>query len=113
MSYQAEIEDYEDAATGELLSIAELQFSLASRDTLYTSSLSLQDRERVHELDRMFIERAGEVRSFLATYGDADGIFNDKPLQRWWWHITRIATGHMSIDLPNRTVVYEGQTYKY
>lgn len=110
---QADIENYEDAATGELLSIAELQFSLLSRDTLQVSSLSSQERERVNELDRAFIGRADEVRSFVATYGDADGIFAEKPLQRWWWHIARIASGQMLVDLADRTVVYEGQTYKY
>lgn len=108
-----EIEDYEDAATGELLSIAELQFSLISRDTLYTSSLSPQDRERVNDLDRAFMDRAEEVRNFIAAYGDADGIFAEKPPQRWWWHIARIASGQMLVDLTNRTVEFEEKTYRY
>lgn len=113
MSFETEIKDYEDAATGELLSIAELQFSLVSRDTLQHSELSPRDLERVNELDLAFIDRAEEVRSFIATYGDAEAIFVEKPPSRWWWHIARIASGKMSVDLAQRRVVYEGKSYVY
>lgn len=110
---QNEINNYEDAATGELLSIAELQVSLVSRDTLQQSTLNPQELERVVKLDRAFIDRAREVSDFIATYGDAEGIFVEKPPQRWWWHIARIASGHMSVDPSARTVAYQGKTYEY
>ncbi|MBQ4899349.1 hypothetical protein KB559_10925 [Paenibacillus sp. Marseille-P2973] len=113
MSFETEIKDYEDAATGELLSIAELQFSLVSRDTLHHSELSPGDLVRVNELDRAFIERAEEVRDFIAGYGDADAIFVEKPPQFWWWHIARIASGQMLVDLVHRTVKYKEIEYKY
>lgn len=113
MSLMTEIEDYEDAVTGELLSIFELKLSLMSRDKLYTSSLSPEERDRVDQLDQEFIDRAVEVRNFIATYGDADGIFADKPPQRWWWHLPRIATGKMSVNLQERVVSVDQTKYSY
>lgn len=108
-----EIEDYEDAATGELLSLPDLQASLVSRDMLYTASLSPSDREQVERLDQQLLSRAGEVRSFLSEYGDPDAIFSEHPPQRWWWHLPRIAIGRVSVNLQQRIVTTDQTEYHY
>ncbi|WP_339292724.1 hypothetical protein MKY48_08635 [Paenibacillus sp. FSL W8-0187] len=110
---QTEIENYEEAAAGQLLSVFELQVSLQSRDYLHTASLSPEERQQVNQLDQEYLSRAVEVSGLIAEYGDADSIFAEKPPQRWWWHIARIASGQMSVDLAQKTVVYEGQKYKF
>lgn len=110
---QTDIENYEEAAAGQLLSVFELQVSLQSRDYLHTASLSPEERQQVNQLDRKYLSRAGEVSGLIAEYGDVDAIFVEKPPSSWWWHIARIASGQMSVDLEQRTVVYKGQTYTY
>ncbi|WP_410770983.1 hypothetical protein [Fontibacillus sp. BL9] len=108
-----EFEDYEDAATGELLSMPEFQVSLVSRDSLYTASLAPVDREQVELLDEQFLSRALEVRAFVAKYGDPDIIFAEHPPQRWWWHLPRIAAGKMSVNLRDRVVTVDQTEYSY
>lgn len=108
-----EIEDYEDAATGELLSIFELQGSLYSRDELSTLILTPTEQKQLAQLDRAFLDRASEVRKLIGEYGNADKIFLDQPPEHWWWHIPRIATGDMQVDLDKRTVNYNGTEYSY
>ncbi|MNE76263.1 hypothetical protein D3C80_1724910 [compost metagenome] len=71
------------------------------------------DRRKIEQLDESFLSRAAEVRTFLSTYGDPDIIFAEHPPQRWWWHIARIASGQISVDLVERTVRYGDQTYNY
>lgn len=110
---QTKIEDYEDAATEVLLSIMELQGSLYSRDELSTLPLTSSEKERLSQLDRSFLDRASEVREFVSEYGNADKIFSDQPLERWWWHLPRIAAGSMKVDLDQRTVQFNGIEYKY
>ncbi|MEK3882417.1 hypothetical protein [Paenibacillus sp. PL2-23] len=110
---QIEIEDYEDVATGELLSLPELQLSLLSRDALYTASLEPAVRQKVEKLDEQLLRRSAEVRTFLSSYGSPDVIFSEHPPQRWWWHLPRIATGRMQVNLKERTVNFEGKTYTY
>jgi len=110
---RTDIENYEEAAAGQLLSVFELQVSLQSRDYLHTASLSPEERQQVNQLDQEYLSRAAEVSGLIAEYGDADSIFAEKPPQRWWWHIARIASGQMSVDPSDRAVLYKGQTYKY
>lgn len=107
------MEYYKEAADGEWLSLPELQVSLLSRDVLYTGSLEHDDRLQVKQLDERFLNRAADVRTFLYAYGDPDIIFAEHPPQHWWWHIARIASGQMSVDLSERTVRYGDQTYNY
>lgn len=109
----SDFENYEDAVTGELLSLPELQLSLLSRDELHTRKLTSDDQDKLSNLDEHLLSRADEIKEFISGFGNPDKIFADRPPHLWWWHLARIASGAMQVDLNTRTVNYKGTEYSY
>ncbi|MBO2942801.1 hypothetical protein JJQ72_02225 [Paenibacillus sp. F411] len=108
-----DIESYGVEVSDKLLSIFETMEGFKIRDELAGAKLTNEEAEMLSRHDATLLRRAGEFERFFSENGDPEKIFSDKPPENWWWHIARIASGKVSVDLAQRKVVYEGQTYKY
>jgi hypothetical protein len=108
-----DIEAYGIEVSDTLLSIFETMEGFKIRDELAGAKLTIEESELLSRYDATLLRRAGEFARFFSKNADPEKIFSDKPPENWWWHIARIASGQMLVDLADRTVVYEGQTYKY
>ncbi|MNP46319.1 hypothetical protein D3C76_1403090 [compost metagenome] len=108
-----EIEAYGIEVSDKLLSIFETMEGFKIRDELAQAVLTEEESELLLKYDTILIKRADEFAHFFSENGDPEQIFSDKHPEKWWWHIARIASGQMSVDLSVRMVKYGDQTYNY
>ncbi|MFK0524692.1 hypothetical protein ACINKY_21060 [Paenibacillus illinoisensis] len=72
------------------------------RSDLYKNKDKLDQTERdlLQKYDQLLLERCEEFYNHLKkvyTFGDIN-----KPLAEWWWHLDRVLSGELKVDLDSK-----------
>lgn len=68
------------------------------------SKLSEFEKRELKELDLILLSRASEFNVYLGSIGCCRD--EDIPIERWWWHLDKITTGAIRVDIENNHVYY-------
>ncbi|CAH1199293.1 hypothetical protein PAECIP111893_01298 [Paenibacillus plantiphilus] len=94
-----------------VLSPFEYHYLLASRSSLWEaySALDEEDKVNLKEYDKALLDRAEEYHDYLQPIF----IWNKsaEPITQWWWHLDKVLSGQLKVDVDNNQIEYDRQVY--
>jgi YHS domain-containing protein len=103
--YEGDIKDL----SGLNLSPFEFIETLHVRDRLFEefSDLSPENKEILHECDKIFLDNAEKIYEHISKVYDWEN--DDRPLLKWWWHLDKLVADELKVDLDNYKIEYKDE----
>ena len=73
-------------------------------------SLDGNDKEKLQYYDTILISRAQEFYEYLKPikiWGNSNAL-----IKYWWWHLDKVISGKIKVDIKNNEVNYNGKIIK-
>jgi hypothetical protein len=88
----------------------EMLDTLHIRDRLFEEfdRLETSERELVRECDQILLDHVAEFMQHIGQIHDWST--SKKQYNQWWWHLDKIDSGDLLVDLRNGSVKYESES---
>ena len=96
------------------LDVSPFEFEYTFRTREYLAKqyelLDIDDKEKLEHYDTVLISRANEFYEYLKPlkiWGNSNA-----PIEYWWWHLEKVISGELRVEIKNNEISYHGETIK-